>query len=1055
MKHTSTKLSLSLKVAITAIFLLVVGLKTASACHGVLIVSPTQTVGPTNVVINGSSDPATCGCGPYWMEVELICNPAGFTGASPIPSSPLWGTQPWYHSTLNPPALENCVLEPYFPITIPFSQLCPGTQYYWRVREFVEASTNGLGPWSSTFTFTTPGLPPAAVMVATSELFSTGNPQYSGCPGDLFRLEANVTGGCPGAVVNYTWTPTVGLSNPNIANPVCTLATNITYTVTASGGCFTITSSDDTVNLTIGPPPIAGTPTATPPSLCSGQSSLVVLTGQAAGTIQWEVSTNGINWFTIPGATNDSLSTGPLSSSLFFHAIVTGTGWPGTGCGSSTSPPVQVVINQSPVADAGLGSSVCAGGCTSLTGTGGVTYTWQPVNLTGATINVCPTVSTTYTLYITDANGCSDSDLVTVNISIPAVTASPSVSICSGNTTVLVASGPNGQTYSWLPSGSLTGASTSNPTASPTVTTTYTVTATNSFGCIAIDSVTVLVTSAPPITVSNDTALCNGGNATLTASGAATYVWNPGNTTGSTITVSPVTTTTYVVVGSTGNCVTTDTIVVTVAPPLTVYAGPDFDVCSGTQITLNVGVSGGIYSWLPAGSIIGSTTTQSILAAPVGTTSYTVNVTDANGCVSQDVVTVTVSQAPVITASTTDSIICQGQTTILNAIGATSYTWTPNIALSNATSGSTNANPTNTTSYTVTAIDANGCIGTDVLTIVVNPNPAVTFTSTASACGGTTGQIQFFGTTAGTGPFTYQIGSTATTMPASNLAPGNYNITYTDVNGCTGLVGVTVFSIDPQVTLSSLATECGDTSGQILFDQAITGTAPFTYQIGTTTYTMPITGLPAGNYSVIYTDANGCTGLTGVTVFSQNTAFVNASADPAFGSYPLPVNFGASGAPGLTNYSWTFGDNNTGTGSAPNNTYMAPGVYEVIVTAYNSSSLCAVYDTIYITVVEEATITLPNVFTPNADAKNDEFMATISGVQEIRVEMFNRWGNVVYTGILGGLAATPANVILWDGMAKSGSVAEDGVYYYVVTAIGYDLKEYPLQGFVHLATAGQ
>lgn len=1055
MKHTSTKFSLALKVAVTAIFVLLVGVKTASACHGVLIVNPTGTLSPTSITVNGSSDPATCGCGPYWMEVELICNPAGFTGASPIPSSPLWGTQPWYHSLLNPPAAENCVLEPYLPITIPFSQLCPGTQYYWRVRELVEASTNGSGPWSATFTFTTPGPPPAAVMVATSDLFSTGNPQYSGCPGELFQLEANVTGGCPGAVVNYTWTPAIGLSNPNIANPVCTLATNITYTVTASGGCFTITSSDDTVRLTIGPPPIAGTPTAIPPSLCSGQSSLVVLTGQAAGTIQWEVSTNGVNWFTIPGATNDSLNTGPLSSSLFFHAIVTGTGWPGSGCGSSTSPPAQVVVNQSPVADAGLSSSVCVGGCTNLTGTGGVTYNWQPVNLTGATINVCPTVSTTYTLYITDANGCSDSDLVTVNISIPAVTASPSVSICSGNTTVLVASGPNGQAYSWLPSGSLTGASTSNPTASPTVTTTYTVTATNSLGCIAIDSVTVLVTSAPPITVSNDTALCNGGNVTLTASGAATYTWSPGNTTGSTITVSPVITTTYVVVGSTGNCVTSDTIVVTVSPPLTVYAGPDFDVCSGTQITLNVGLSGGTYSWLPAGSIIGSSTTQSILAAPTGTTSFTVNVTDASGCVSQDIVTVTVNPTPVVAASSTDNIICQGQATVLNATGGITYVWTPNLSLSNPTSSSTGANPTNTTSYMVTVTDANGCSGTDTITVFVNLNPLVSFVSTSSVCGGTTGQIQFDATTQGAGPFTYTIGSNTVTMPATNLAPGNYVVNYTDVNGCFGTTQVTVFSIDPQLTFTGVATECGDSSGQILFDAALAGVAPFTYQIGSVTVPMPITGLAGGNYNVTYTDANGCTGTVGVFVFTQNTAFVNAVASPDFGSYPLPVNFSTTGAPGLTNYTWTFGDNNTGTGAGPSNTYTAPGTYEVVVMAYNSSPGCAVYDTIYITVVEEATMTLPNVFTPNADAKNDEFMATISGVQEIRVEMFNRWGNVVYTGILGGLAATPANVILWDGKAKSGSVAEDGVYYYVVTAIGYDLKEYPRQGFVHLATAGQ
>jgi len=1043
------------KAALVAVFFLVAGVKTASACHGVAIDTLAQTVNAGDVVVTGYSNSATCGCGPYWMEVEVTCNPAGFTGAPPVPSSPLWGTVPWYHSLLDVAThtaaqnwLEQCATEPYTPITIPFSQLCPGTQYYWRAREFVEGSQSA-GPWSGTFTFTTPGQPPASVLTASASA-------YSGCPGDIVQLQANVSGGCPGATYNYLWSPATGLSNPNIPNPLCTLATNITYTVSTSGGCFTITSADDTVALTIGPPPVAGTPAAFPSSLCSGQSSWIVLTGQGAGTIQWEVSPNGVNWFTLAGATNDSVNTGPLSSSLYYHAIVTGSGWPGSGCGSTTSPPIQVVVNQSPVADAGLNTSVCSGGCVNLTGTGGVTYNWQPGSLSGSTVNVCPGASTTYTLYITDANGCSDSDMVTINISGASVAVSPSTSICTGNTTVIVASGPNGQTYSWLPSGSLTGANTSNPTASPTVTTTYTVTATNSFGCTAIDSVTVQVTSAPQITASNDTSLCNGGAANLTATGATSYTWNPGNIGQQTISVSPVNTTTYIVTGNTNNCFSYDTVVVTVAPPFSVYAGPDFDVCGGTQVTLNVGVSGGSYSWTPVASIIGSSTSQAVLAAPTGTTSFTVNVTDANGCISADTITVTVNPAPIVTAGTTDDTICAGQFTTLNSTGAQSYAWTPNISLASPLSTTTTANPSNTTTYLVTGTDANGCMDTSTITIFVNPNPQVYFASSGSVCGGATGQISFNGTTGGTAPFTYQIGSTTVTMPASGLAPGNYAVTYTDANGCTGLAGVTVYSIDPLVNFSSIASECGDTSGQITFDSSPSGVAPFTYQIGSLTYnSLPITGLAPGNYNVTYTDANGCTGLTAVTVFMQNTAYVNASADPIFGTYPLPVNFGASGSPGLTNYNWTFGDSNVGTGASTGNTYGAPGIYEVVVMAYNSVPGCAVYDTLYIEVVEQATIALPNVFTPNEDATNDQFMATVSGVKDIKVEIFNRWGNLVFTGEQMGLPPAPGTIALWDGKTKSGNVSEDGVYYYVVTAVGYDLQVYPMQGFVHLLTTPQ
>lgn len=1056
MKQFSTKNSGIIKAICVVVLLVFAGMKTANACHGVALVGIIQNNTGTSMTLDGSSDAATCGCGPYYLEVEVTCQPTFAGNPYATETDPQWNTagQPYYHSILNIPGYsapswtDNCAVEPYTQLVIPFVNLCPGTLYHWRYRE--RPMTGTPSGWFNLTDFTTSGSPPASILVATSELLSTGNPQYSGCPGDLFQLDASVSGGCPGATYAFQWTPATGLSNPNIPNPVCTLSTNITYTVTTAGGCFTITNADDTVQLSVGPPPSAGIPTATPSGLCSGQSAWVVLGGQGAGSIQWQVSTNGINWFNVANATNDSLNTGPLSSTLFYHAIVTGTGWPGSGCGSSTSPAVQVTVNQSPVADAGANTSVCAGGCTNLTGTGGVSYTWMPGNLTGSTVNVCPPASTTYTLYITDANGCSDSDVVSINISIPNVTASPSVSVCNGNSTILVASGPAGQTYAWTPSATLTGANTANPTATPTATTTYTVTATNAFGCTAVDSVLVQVTTAPPIIASQDTSLCNGGAATLTVSGASTYSWSPGNLSGSSVTVSPVNTTTYVVTGNTNNCISTDTVIVNVAPPFAVYAGPDFSVCGGTQVTLNVGVSGGSYSWTPSASIIGSNTTQSVVAAPTGNTSYTVNVTDANGCVSADTINVTVNAQPNVVASSPDLILCQGETAFLNAVGGQSYVWTPNISLSSNVGPNVTATPSNTTTYLVTGTDANGCMDTSSITVVVNTNPQASFSSSASICGGTTGGIQLVGIL-GNAPFTYQIGSTPSPMPVSGLAPGNYNVTYTDVNGCTGLVGVTVFSIDPLLSFTSYPTECGDTSGQILLDVVTSGVAPFTYQIGSTTYPMPISGLAAGNYNVVYTDANGCTGTTGVTVFTQNTAYVNASADPSFGTYPLAVNFGAAGSNGLTNWIWTFGDNNSGTGQTPSNTYGAPGVYEVVVMAYNSSPGCAVYDTIYVTVVEEATIALPNIFTPNDDANNDFFMATVSGVQEISVDVYDRWGALIHSEKVSGLASTPQLIQLWDGK-NGGKSAADGVYYYVVNATGYDQKTYPMQGFVHLIT---
>lgn len=977
MKQTYRSVNSVLRIAALLILFLIGSSQTAKACHGVLINTPSSSQNATQLTITGNSDPATCGCGPYWMEVEVACSPSSFTGNPPVPSSSSWGTYPWFHSTLNPPAAESCVLEPYFPITVPFAQLCPGTTYYWRVREKVENSSTGNGPWSAAFSFTTPGSPPVTTLQATASA-------YTGCPGDVVQLNATITGGCPGAFFSYSWAPSAGLSNANIANPVLTIQnSSTTYTCTVTGGCVTITSSDDTVAIVNGPPPIAGAPLANPQSVCSGNSSVIALVGQDPNsTIQWQISNNGVTWFNIAGATNDTLNTGPITTTLYYQAIVTGTGWPaGTGCGTSTSPPTTITVNPSPVADAGANTTICSGSCANLSGTGGASYSWQPVNQNTQNITDCPTSTTTYTLTVTDANGCTDTDVVTVNISNPTVTASPDVSICTGNTTVLIANGPLGSTYSWSPNGTLVGANTPNPTANPTVTTTYTVTLTNSFGCTAIDSVVVTVTAAPPLTVSNDTSMCAGGSAVLTASGATSYTWSPGNQTGSSITVTPGSTITYTVTGNNGNCISTDSITVSIAPPPSVYAGPDFSLCAGSQGTLNVSTTGSSYSWAPAGSILGSSTQQSVVIQPSTNTNYTVTVTDPNGCISTDVITVTINPTPTVTATASDNSICIGQSTTLSSSGATSYAWIPTVGVQNPNQVTTNATPQNTTTYQVVGTDANGCEDTASVTITVNPLPSVYLTSTPSECGDTTGTIQYSG--------------------------------------------------------------------------VVSGTAPFTYTIGSQTYNnMPVTGLVAGTYSVTTTDANGCVSSQVVTVGQTNTSFVNASANPTFGVYPLGVGFSSSGSNGLNNWVWSFGDNSaTGTGQTTSYTYNNPGTYTVVLMSWNDNPGCAVFDTLTIEVVDQAIIALPNVFTPNEDGTNDQFMASVSGVKKMSVEMYDRWGVLIYEGTIDGLASSPQDVVLWDGKSKGGNFASDGVYYYVVNAEGYDTKMYPFQGFVQLIRA--
>ncbi|TND10653.1 MAG: PKD domain-containing protein [Bacteroidetes bacterium] len=563
-------------------------------------------------------------------------------------------------------------------------------------------------------------------------------------------------------------------------------------------------SFSDTVSVGILPPPTAGTATVAPLAVCSGQSATLVLGGNS-GAIQWQVSPNGTSWFNIPGGTNDTLSTGPVSSSLYFQAIV--SAGPGE-CGTATSNIVVVTVNPAPPADAGLNTTICSGDSATLTATGGVSYSWMPGSGSGASITVAPSTNTTYTVTVTDGNGCTATDQVTVSTSGISTTAGPDITICSGGQGTLVANASGATAYLWTPAAGLSNDTISNPVANPTTTSTYVVTVTNANGCTGTDTITVNVTPAPVVLASNDTALCTGGSATLTATGATTYTWQPGNLTGSSVTVTPATTTTFVVTGDNAGCLNTDTVVVSITPPPVAFAGPDFGICTGAQGTLNA-TGGTAYSWAPSSGILGNPNQASVTIAPTTTTTYTVTVTGAGGCISTDQITVTINALPSVTATANSPTICSGASTGLSAAGASSYTWTPNSNLTNPTSAAPTANPTATTTYTVIGVDVNGCSDTDMVTVTVIQPPVITgYYSTPTPCGDTSGTIVLGSVSGSGGPYTYTLNGNPVT-PINNtinsLNQGNYTVQVTDQYGCTSTISTSVGLDMTQLSLNGAA----------------------------------------------------------------------------------------------------------------------------------------------------------------------------------------------------------------------------------------------------------
>lgn len=300
----------------------------------------------------------------------------------------------------------------------------------------------------------------------------------------------------------------------------------------------------------------------------------------------------------------------------------------------------------------GSASAICQGDTATFSITAdafSTFYTWTvDTNLTFVggqnTTNITVVGSTpgTYTIYVQGVNGtCSfsgptDSIMLTVN-ALPTVGATAGTpAFCLGGSTTLTGSGAS--TYAWEP-GSLTG---SPVTVTPASTTTYTVTGTDSLGCVNSATVDVTVNQPPVISASADSAICAGGTATLVVTGNATgYVWNPGSLTGTSVTVTPTSTTTYTVVGTDANgCMDTAFASVTVNALPTVTLTTPANVCvdDGSMTLTGGSPSGGTYS---GPGVTGSTFSPA--AAGVGAATITYNYTDANGCSGSNTSTINVN----------------------------------------------------------------------------------------------------------------------------------------------------------------------------------------------------------------------------------------------------------------------------------------------------------------------------------------------------------------------------------------------------------------------------
>ncbi|MFN8165535.1 MAG: hypothetical protein U0X76_05040 [Bacteroidia bacterium] len=539
------------------------------------------------------------------------------------------------------------------------------------------------------------------------------------CAGSAATLTATVSpaGG------TYAWSPGGQTTGSISVSPSSTTTYSVTYT---NAGC----TSTATNSVTVNPLPTLSINSST---ICAGSSATLTATPSiAGGTYSWSPG----------GQTTAGITVTPATTTTY-TATYTASGCSATSSSTVTVNPLPTVSVNS--------TSVCSGSSATLTATPSIiggTYSWSPGGQTANSISVSPVASTNYTVTY-DLSGCTATatSAVTV-IPLPTVNVN-SATICNGSSTTLTGT-PSiaGGTFTWSPGGQTTAAI----SVSPTGTTTYSVTY-DLAGCTATSSGTVTVNPLPNVVATSAT-ICNGQNATLNVTGAASYLWSNGNTTSS-ITISPTTTTTYSVTGTTNGCSATAIGTVTVTP-LPVVSVNSVTICNGQSTTLNA--SGATsYSWNTGAA------SASITVNPATTTTYTVTGT-GSGCSSTASSTVTVNPLPIVSA--TSATICQGQSATINATGAATYSWN-----NGNLTASINVSPASTTVYTVTGT-TNGCSSTASGTVSVTPLPVISVNS-PSICNGLTTTLTATGATT----YLWNTGATANSISVTPSSTTTYTVT--------------------------------------------------------------------------------------------------------------------------------------------------------------------------------------------------------------------------------------------------------------------------------------
>ena len=663
---------------------------------------------------------------------------------------------------------------------------------------------------------------PPDVVVVTTDIDCTDN--------NNGVAEAVVTGGT--APYTYLW------SNGETTQTITGLGPGLySVTVTDINGCT------DTGSAMVNEPPPLNLQIISTDPVCvgdfNGMLQAIVSGGTMPYSYQWSTGQTTSNVFGLPPGT--------------YSVTVTDA----SGCtivdGATLNYQSEIEVNATSTDITCFGVNDGTATATAINGVPPYTYQWNNGQTGPMLTGLAPGL---YFVTATDAVGCEDFDMVQILDTPPfsGMVTVTDVTECDGTDGTATAIGMGGimpYTYEWS-NGGMT------QTITGLTAGLYTVTITDANGCTAVGMGVIGQPSGIEVTVVGSDEICagdNDGNAMAIVIGGDapfTYAWSNG---ANTPTVTGLAPGIYMVtVTDANNCSDVGQITIAPAAPIQVNGViQDVDCFGENTGGIMVVASGGeapyTYEWNT-----GATTAQ-IMNLTAGV--YTVTVTDANDCTATSVFTV--DEPPLLEVT----IMTQGSTctpagvtagaTASGGVGPYSYEWN---------TGETTAVISNLGPgvYTVVVTDANGCTAMESITVLDDPDIQILINSTDITCVGDDDGAAMAVPQNGQAPYMYQWNNGETTATITGLSPGVYTVTVMDANGCSGTASVTIN--EPPlliVNINSQDASCPGVNDGMAMAQVSGGTAPYTYQWSNGETTALITNLTPGIYTVLVTDANGCT----------------------------------------------------------------------------------------------------------------------------------------------------------------------------------------------------